>query len=88
MSVLPQYVSRREAPPSTGTRYTSGSRLRQVVKAMVAPSGEKRGCPTRVRSAVTRQARPGAPPGGAERGHPDVVLRGEAEQLAVQVREP
>ncbi len=86
VSVEPQWVSRRAAPPSTGTRWISGSRLRQFVYAMWRPSGEKRGCPTRVRSTVSRQARPGAALGG-ERGDPEVVLGDEAQQVVVEVRE-
>ncbi|CAM5422171.1 hypothetical protein SALBM311S_11004 [Streptomyces alboniger] len=63
----PQWVSCLPGPPSTGTRWISGTRLRQLVYARWLPSGQKRGWPTFVRSTVSRQARPGSSRGASQR---------------------
>lgn len=61
---LPQCVSRFDGPPSAAATCTSGAPSRVEVHAMSVPSGENRGWPTGMLSALTRQARP-VPSNGA-----------------------
>ncbi len=61
MSWLPDQLIRSAGPPETGAVHTSGVGESQLVHARVPPSGESRGLLTRIRSLVTRQARPIVP---------------------------
>ncbi|MGH1556568.1 hypothetical protein ACRAWF_46950, partial [Streptomyces sp. L7] len=75
-------MSLRPGPPSTGTRWISGTRLRQVVYARWRPSGRSGVADL---GAVDGEA-PGAAP-AVDGGQPEVVLGHEAQEVSVEVRQ-